>query len=177
MIVCPVLLSVFCQKNRISFFYQRNSRRSAGGSSLHINCAVWFASKKIKTTYELGTARKRHVFLCLCLVLFHCKADNLILGDICAVARPREQKVLAQLACKSYLMPSRNMGAFSASTYFRMPLSSHRTPAMKFLWSGKSLDPPWTKCINYLIDYINIFIIFHPLFDGLVRCIMRCKDV
>lgn len=109
MIICLVLLSELCQKNRISFLYQRNSR-IAGGSSLHINCTVWFASKKIKKTYELGTAQKRHFFLCFCLVLFHWKANSLILGDVCAVASPRDQRVLAQLAWKSCLMPSRKNG-------------------------------------------------------------------
>lgn len=71
------VLSELCQKTRISFFYQRNSG-SAGGSSLHLNCIVWSSGKKIKKAYELGTVQKRRFFLCLCLVLLHWKADNLI---------------------------------------------------------------------------------------------------
>lgn len=145
-----------CQKTRISFFYQRNSR-SAGGSSFHINCIVWFASKKIKKSYDLGTEQKRHFFLCLCLVLLHWKADNLtwVMYGLWPVLESKE-------CWKSYIMPSWNTCAFSASKYIRMPLSSGRTPAKKLLWFGKSLDPPWVKCINYLVGYINILLIFHP---------------
>lgn len=55
-------------------------------------------AKRLRRLMNFGAAQKRHFFLCLCLVLFHWKADNLILGDVCAVASPREQRVLAQLA-------------------------------------------------------------------------------